>query len=193
MSISVQRLLILVVAIVAVALVDGAARGLTMPPAAATELSTKTQELLAQARARQQVVPPTELIADQKSTSGEEPASAESPDDGKGMLTADFHLAWEAGIIQVVDARTSEQFQAGHIPGALSIPFEELGSGYPAALDVLSFDEPVVVYCDGGECNASRNVASLLIDMGFQDVTVFERGMHAWENAGYPIETDGGL
>ncbi len=193
MSAYLKRLLILAVVILGVAGVDGAIRGLRMPPQAGTELPAWTQQALAEARARQQIssTSPTDAAPNPALAAQTQDVPAEDPSDGKGMTTADLYAAWEAGIIHLVDARLPHQYREGHIPRAHSIPFESITSGYPAALDLLPFEGPIVVYCEGGDCNASRNVASMLIDMGFENVSVFERGLDSWARAGYPIETGG--
>jgi len=193
MPIYLKRLAILVVAILVVAGVDGAIRGMRMPAQAGTELSQTTQELIAQARAeRQGQRPPQEAAPKQAPRETTQAPPSEDPTDGLGMTTEDLHLAWEANLLHIVDARPPSQFQESHIPGAVSIPFEELSSGYPAALDILPLEGPIVVYCDGGDCHASRNVASLLIELGYENVSVFERGLEAWKLHGHPTESGTG-
>ena len=197
MPIYLKRLAILIAAIVVVASLDGAIRGMSMPPQADTQLSASTQDLIAKARAerdrhRATNEPQPQTVIEEQTTFAAAPPQ-EDPSDGRGMTTADLHLAWEADLVHIVDARPARQYGEGRIPGAYSISVEELDTGYPAALDILPYEGPIVVYCDGGDCNASRNVASRLIEMGFENVSIFERGLEAWIDHGFPIESDGGM
>jgi rhodanese-related sulfurtransferase len=186
--ISFIRLTIIAVGILAVAGVDGAMRGLRMPPEAGSELPAALREALTLnvRDASNAAEPPSDAPVEAS------PQIVEDPSDGKGMTTAELHVAWQGQLVHLVDARLTRQFEEGHIPGALSIPFEEMASGYPAALDTLPIEGPTVVYCDGGDCDASRNVASLLMELGYQNVSIFERGMEAWTRAGFPVESGRG-
>jgi rhodanese-related sulfurtransferase len=186
MNLSPTRLAVIAAGILAVAGVDGAIRGLQMPPKAGSELPAAVREALnthdGSNAAESASDAPVEAI----------PQVVEDSSDGRGMTTAELHMAWQAQLVHLVDARLTRQFEEGHIPGALSIPFEEMASGYPAALDTLPVEGPTVVYCDGGDCDASRNVASLLLELGYQNVTIFERGMESWTRAGFPVESGRG-
>ncbi len=56
--------------------------------------------------------------------------------------------AWSGGDVAVVDVRPAEEFAAGHIPGAASIPLAELAE----RLDELPRDVEIVAYCRGPYC-----------------------------------------
>jgi len=186
MPISPIRLTVIAAAILVVAGVDGAMRGLQMPPKAENELPAALRDALSSRAASAPAQPESTAPTDQAVEITEDPA------DGRGMTTSELHEAWQAQLVHLVDARLTRQFEEGHIPGALSIPFEEMASGYPAALDTLPIEGPTVVYCDGGDCDASRNVAALLMELGYQNVSIFERGMEEWTRAGYPVESGRG-
>ncbi|MFB1481788.1 rhodanese-like domain-containing protein [Corallococcus sp. RDP092CA] len=87
---------------------------------------------------------------------------------------AEAHQRVAAGAT-LVDVRTPEEFAAGHLPGAVNIPVEEL----PRRLAELgSPEKPFVIYCRSGA--RSSRAEHLLRERGFQDV--FNLGpMSAWE------------
>ncbi len=104
----------------------------------------------------------------------------------------------ESGEALFIDSRASREFAAGHIPGALSLPLEEMkGSGgseeearKSLSPRLLSFsrDKTLVIYCEGGDCQTSLALARLIHDLGFQDIRVFEGGWAEWSALGLPAE-----
>lgn len=86
---------------------------------------------------------------------------------------------------QVVDVRSAEEFAAGHVPGALHIPLDEL----PGRLSELPHDRPVVTYCNMFHPGASRGerAAEQLSRLGF-DAAVLEGGFPAWRDNAAPTE-----
>ena len=75
----------------------------------------------------------------------------------------------------LVDVRTPEEFAAGHLPGAVNIPVDELPRRFS---ELGSPEKPLVVYCRSGA--RSGRAERLLKERGFQDV--FNLGpMSAWE------------
>lgn len=109
-------------------------------------------------------------------------------DGGPKALGLDQALElYQGGMAVFVDARMPAEFAAGHIPGALNLPYDDL----EAHLDVLSFlpeDGLVVTYCDGSECELSLELADELIAMGFGQVRVFFGGWEQWVEAGHDVE-----
>ena len=80
----------------------------------------------------------------------------------------------------IVDVRTKEEFDSGHLEGALLLPVQELGE----RLDELPMDKPIIVYCRSG--NRSRTAANILIDNGF--TMVYDMGgISSWTAEGYPV------
>ena len=83
--------------------------------------------------------------------------------------------------VQWVDARPRDKYEAGHIEGAILLNEEEWSKLAPAFLDAWDPDQPVVVYCDGGSCEASHAVARRLReDLKIGDVHVLKGGLPAW-------------
>ncbi len=86
-----------------------------------------------------------------------------------------------------VDARLEQDYKAGHIPRALSLPFEEFDKYYPQVEPLLPRDKNIVTYCDGTECEASLFLARLLRTKGFKNLKIFFGGWTEWNNAGLPV------
>lgn len=110
---------------------------------------------------------------------------------GFEISTEDAFALWEQQLATFLDARSLEDFEAGHIADAYYLPYDELASGQiPEVVDfALSPDQPVVIYCSGGECDASHNAAALLQPMGFVTLHIYVDGYPGWVDAGHPIET----
>ena len=82
--------------------------------------------------------------------------------------------------VQVVDVRWPNEWEAGHIDGAVHIPVDEVED----RLDELDRSRPVVTVCRSG--NRSTDAARALSDQGFEAESL-EGGMLAWEKAGLPF------
>lgn len=87
-----------------------------------------------------------------------------------------------------LDARDAAEFAAGRIPGAHNLPFYDLETHRQAALEGLSPDSPIVVYCEGVGCELSLFLGRELQQMGYTDVKIFYGGFPEWKTAGLPVE-----
>lgn len=88
--------------------------------------------------------------------------------------------------LTLIDARPQDEYQAGHIPGAISLPMEAFETG----LDRLILENEIVVYCRSAYCLLSDEVALALYQRGFA-VRVLEEGMLEWQHSGFPIVKPG--
>lgn len=86
------------------------------------------------------------------------------------------------GDAVIVDLRPSEEFEAGHIAGALSIPLPEL----EARLAELPLDVEIVAYCRGPYCAMSAQAVALLERLGRRGRRL-EDGYPEWRLAGLPV------
>lgn len=89
-----------------------------------------------------------------------------------------------AGMVTVLDVRPAEEYRAAHIPGALSIPLEELRS----RLGELSPDREVVAYCRGAYCVLAYEAVDLLQSEGRRAQRLND-GMLEWRLSGLPVDT----
>jgi rhodanese-related sulfurtransferase len=87
------------------------------------------------------------------------------------------------GSVIVLDVRPEEEYRAGHIPGALSVPVDAL----EAALQTLPRDWEIVAYCRGPYCVFSDKAVALLGSRGFR-ARRLRQGLPDWRAAGFPVE-----
>lgn len=97
-----------------------------------------------------------------------------TPEDAKKMM--------DEGNVTIVDVRTESEYNEAHIPGAVLVPVESIGSEPPEAL--ADKDATLLVYCRSG--NRSRTASEKLIELGYTSVYDFG-GIKDW-----PYETEAG-
>lgn len=84
----------------------------------------------------------------------------------------------------IVDVRSSEEYETGHIPGAVHIPWWSVftrHSGIPSA-----HEEPLVIYCEHGPRAKLAKLALRIV--GFQEILYLEGHMSSWKKADLPIQ-----
>ncbi|MCE0487218.1 ArsR/SmtB family transcription factor [Ornithinimicrobium sediminis] len=89
----------------------------------------------------------------------------------------------QAGDVLLVDVRPAEEYAAGHIPGAVSIPFgslQEALGGWPPG-------EEIITYCRGAYCVMASDAVRLLTDRG-RTARRLKDGLLEWRLAGHPVE-----
>ncbi len=94
----------------------------------------------------------------------------------------------------LIDIREAEEYQRGHIPGAVLSPrglleFEihALVERTAAVSDVAPEEREIVLYCGTG--GRSALAAETLTNMGYRNVTSMDGGIVAWSAAGLPVDT----
>ncbi len=87
------------------------------------------------------------------------------------------------------DARMAEEYEEGHIPGALNWPYELFGPYYDKYIKELVKDECIVCYCIGGSCDESFHLSQSLAYEGFSEVYLYEGGIEEWRLYEYPVKT----
>jgi rhodanese-related sulfurtransferase len=94
---------------------------------------------------------------------------------------------FDAGAALIIDARDREEYLEGHITGALNLIFDEV-TAEPERMENLDPGaRPIVVYCSGGTCEVSLDLAWELIAAGQSRVVVYVGGFDEWAAAGYPV------
>lgn len=89
-----------------------------------------------------------------------------------------------ADEVVLLDVRPAEEFRAGHIAGARSVPFDQVA----AAAEWLDPDRDVVAYCRGAWCVMAHDAVRLLRASG-RPARRLEGGMLEWRQTGLPVET----
>jgi len=113
--------------------------------------------------------------------------------EAKGIGELGLEEAWDlykerTGVF--VDARSAEEFAAGHIPGALLLPLDDFDEAVSSWKDLIPLETLLIAYCAGAGCDSSLDVAELLREEGYSRVKVFFGGWEQWKGAGYPVEKE---
>ncbi len=85
----------------------------------------------------------------------------------------------------ILDVRTPQEFDEGHIEGATLIDFYD--PDFANQLAELDPDVPYVLYCRSG--NRSSDARAMMAELGFTTVDDIDGGILAWESAGLPVVT----
>lgn len=85
----------------------------------------------------------------------------------------------------ILDVRTQEEFDEGHIEGAMLLDFYR--DDFADALAAFDPEVPYVLYCRSG--NRSSGARAIMSDLGFRSVEDVDGGIVGWQQAGLPIVT----
>ncbi|MBT2407620.1 MULTISPECIES: metalloregulator ArsR/SmtB family transcription factor [unclassified Streptomyces] len=88
-----------------------------------------------------------------------------------------------AGDVVALDVRPVEEYLAGHIPGAISIPVDELAD----RINELPEDTEIVVYCRGEYCVLAYDAVRLLTGLGRRAIRLGD-GMLEWRLSELPVD-----
>jgi len=88
------------------------------------------------------------------------------------------------GLVTVLDVRPAEEYEAGHVPGAVNVPLSELEQ----YLKHLPKKQDVVAYCRGPHCVLAFDAVARLREQGYSAQRM-EDGFPEWKSAGYPVDT----
>ncbi|OFX14713.1 MAG: ArsR family transcriptional regulator [Armatimonadetes bacterium RBG_16_58_9] len=88
-----------------------------------------------------------------------------------------------SGAVTLLDVRPREEYLAGHIPGALCVPLEDLEE----RLDSLPRNQDIVAYCRGPYCVLAVEAVERLKARGFKAYRM-EDGVVEWRSLGLPVE-----
>lgn len=110
-------------------------------------------------------------------------------DAGIPVVTAreaqELHASGEALFL---DARALEEFDAGHIPGAVPFPNASREIVYNEMAALLAPEQPLLVYCSGRDCDEAIRLAVFLREQGSPAVVLFVEGLTGWKKEGFPVE-----
>ncbi len=103
-------------------------------------------------------------------------------DELQPVTRAELRRRLREGSATVIDVRPRDEYAAGHIPGALSIPVAEL----KGRMQELPKKRDVIAYCRGPYCVYSLDAVTLLRKKGYRARRAAE-GLPEWRSAGLPV------
>jgi rhodanese-related sulfurtransferase/biotin operon repressor len=106
------------------------------------------------------------------------------PEDTEAVDTDELLRRLDAGDAVVIDVRPTPEYAAGHLPGAIHIPLEELAT----RLSELPGDREIVAYCRGQYCVLAHDAVRLLAAHGLTARRAAQ-GILEWKLAGMPVAT----
>ena len=111
------------------------------------------------------------------------------PEDMTGPMLVNLEFSkyhFDAGSAIFIDSRDPEDYESGHIKNAINIPYDYY-EDYEDVINGLDDDSIYIIYCSGGECSLSIDLADYLYNEKlFDNLLIFEGGWPEWQDAGYP-------
>ena len=90
----------------------------------------------------------------------------------------------------LLDARTPDEYAAGHIPGAMNL-YAEAPETWVERIAEIPRDTLVLVYCGNPHCPYGRTLAEFLGQFGFTNLLLYDEGWDQWSGAGLPAAKGG--
>jgi rhodanese-related sulfurtransferase len=115
------------------------------------------------------------------------PALSVAADTAYPTITTDQLKAMidEKAPMTLIDARTPEEYNESHLPGAINVP--EKGIEKAAAQLPEDKKSPLVLYCNGIKCGKSKRVAAKLQPLGYSNFLIYGEGIPVWEERDLPL------
>ncbi|MFH2046946.1 MAG: rhodanese-like domain-containing protein [Pseudomonadota bacterium] len=88
-----------------------------------------------------------------------------------------------------MDARSLEEYNEGHIKGAISFPYMEVDSKFVEIMSEIPEDSVIITYCDGETCELSIDLADFLRNTGYKKVWALLNGWTVWQQNRLPVES----
>lgn len=101
----------------------------------------------------------------------------------QSMTTPEFQQLLSDEAIQLVDARTPEEYRDGHIEKAVNMDIKNVN--FDKQIQELDVDRPVAVYCKGGV--RSKKAADKLSKAGFKKIYDLDKGIDDWVKHNYSV------
>ena len=89
------------------------------------------------------------------------------------------------GAYTLIETLPQEQFEQGHLPGAINLPSDQVSALAPTLLP--DKDIEIITYCASRTCHASVEAARELTRLGYTNVRHYPGGKADWKSAGLPI------
>lgn len=103
---------------------------------------------------------------------------------GVSVIDAEQLKQLKSEGIVVVDIRTPQEYNQGHIPGVTHIDFR--GNDFLANMDQFDKSKPIIIHCASG--GRSATASSQLLKAGFTTIYDYSGGFSDWKQRGEEIE-----
>jgi rhodanese-related sulfurtransferase len=98
---------------------------------------------------------------------------------------------WDLGAALFLDAREPADYAACHIGNALNLPAQSFERHFAGIAPMLTPESPLVLYCDGPDCELSHRLRETLRQLGYTNTHLLFNGWTAWRQAGLPTTSGG--
>jgi rhodanese-related sulfurtransferase len=105
--------------------------------------------------------------------------SAQQSDQITVLEVIDFKKEITTKGVQLIDVRTAEEYNSGHIKNAINIDIYNRDA-FTASVKELDEEQPVFLYCRSG--SRSRSASKLLVELGFKKIYDLKGGYINWQN-----------
>ncbi len=114
--------------------------------------------------------------------------------DSLAISLADAEVMYYAHGAIFLDARSAEDYDEGHIEGALNLPWEgppweDLDPRIAEKLRDYSSETIFITYCDGEACGMSKELAMVMLERGYTNVRVLVNGWTLWQDRQLPVDS----
>lgn len=107
--------------------------------------------------------------------------------EGDSLITlAEAITKYQSQNTIFLDARYKEDYELGHVRGAINLSFDDFYGLLPEVEERLSKEKEIVTYCGEIDCDISLFLGRLLKEEGYERVMVMVQGWEGWVNAGLP-------
>ena len=110
----------------------------------------------------------------------------EAPGEGEVTMAQVLELEKSSGVLWI-DARVREQYDLGHIPGAMLLNPQEFDALAFEYMDTFQANaRPIVIYCDAKKCAASKTIMQRMEETGLamnNEIHVLRGGWNAWNSS----------
>jgi rhodanese-related sulfurtransferase len=88
----------------------------------------------------------------------------------------------------IIDVRDRDSYDTGHIPGAFSVPWHELGNSTAEVLSGIKANQTVIIYCADSACASTFISAGRIADkLGLINIGIYGGGINEWRKCGLDL------
>ena len=89
----------------------------------------------------------------------------------------------------IIDARPETEYNAGHIPGAINHPYSAFDQWVEEFITTVPPETEIITYCTGPGCAQAEMVGEMLVELGYENITIFPGGVEEWVANQQPMAT----